>query len=254
MNGTVGRRVFVGSLAGAGVGALGATSLLDLPLAAQHAGADPLTREIRHQLKQAFGKMQNGDAAGARQAATTMRLYASTVDDNQFRAALKRADRQKMLASNGSHRAHSEANKLAIELGIDPSKLPPHAALDLVAAQAMLVQLQTEGFAPSMQRTADALDTLAGKFDDLARRGRTRAQVRAISMQPIPDPVDCGNCDNEWSYVEYSATAAAVACAAAELFPPLAPICAAASANFLAAYSLYMGCYVFVLLCRAYYD
>jgi len=60
MNGNVSRRIFVGSLAGAGVGAVGATSLLDFSVSAQPVSRDPLTREIRHQLKEALGKMRDG--------------------------------------------------------------------------------------------------------------------------------------------------------------------------------------------------
>jgi hypothetical protein len=84
------------SLAGAGVGAVGAISL-DFPVSAQRAATPPLIREIRRQLKQALGKMRNGQSGGARQLATTLRIYASTVNDDQLRGAL--CDRRKNSAS-----------------------------------------------------------------------------------------------------------------------------------------------------------
>jgi len=110
MNGNVSRRIFVGSLAGAGVGAVGATSLLDFSVSAQPVPTDPLTREIRRQLKEALGKMRDGQAAGASQAATVLRIYASTVNDGKL---------QELLSNIVSNSDGGEGIGLAVERPIE---------------------------------------------------------------------------------------------------------------------------------------
>jgi hypothetical protein len=248
MNGTVGRRVFVGSLAGAGVGALGATSL-DLSLSAQPAVASPLVREIRRQIKQAFGKMQNGQSGGARQAATVLRLYASTVNDNQLRAALRKANRQQLLLAEMNH---GELVRQATELGINPSRLPPHS-LDRVGREAALDRLMKDGLSPLMLHVADFIDQVGGKMEVLERSGGARALGVAL-RQPIPDQVDCGNCEQEKGQVDSALNAVTVICAAALLFPPLAVACEAATATFLTFYAAFAICLVIIALCDAYYN
>ena len=50
-----------------------------------------------------------------------------------------------------------------------------------------------------MREVADYVDNLAAKLEDLAqRRGGPQALTVAL-RQPIPDPVDCGNCNEEKS-------------------------------------------------------
>lgn len=251
MNGNVSRRVFVGSLAGAGVGAVGTTSLLDFPVSAQPASAVPLVREMRRQLKEAFGKMRDGNAGGARQAATVLRLYASTVSDGELRAALEKANRQRLLLTEMNH---GELVREAIELGLDPARLPPHSR-DRVGREAALDRLLKEGLSPSMRQIADTLDGLGEKLDDLAKR-RGGPQLLAIALrQPIPDPVDCGNCNAEAAQVDYAEAQVAVACALAAAFPlpPIQAACAAASTAFIVILSAYGICAAYVQLCRAYY-
>jgi hypothetical protein len=248
MNGSVNRRVFVGSLAGAGVGALGATSL-DFSLSAQPTAASPLVREIRRQIKQAFGKMQNGQSGGARQAATVLRLYASTVNDGQIRASLRKANRQQLLLTDMNH---EELVRQAKELGINPARLPPHS-LDRVGREAALDRLMKDGLSPLMLHVADFIDQVGGKMEALERSGGARALGVAL-RQPVPDPVDCGNCEQEKQQVENALNAATVICAAALLFPPMAIACEAATATYLAFYGAFAFCLVIVALCDAYYN
>jgi hypothetical protein len=250
MNGTVGRRVFVGSLAGAGVGALGATSLLDLPVAAQRAGGDPLTREIHRQLKEAFGKMQDGRSTGARQAASVLRVYASTVDDRQLQAVLRKANRQQLLLTEGNH---GELVRLARELGIDPSRLPPHST-DRVGREAAFDRLVKEGLSPLMREAAEQIDALGEKMERLERRAGGPMAMQVALRQPIPDPVDCGDCEQVKGQMEAALYAATVACAAAAVFPPLVELCVAASGVYLGLYMTYAMCLAIVALCDAYYN
>jgi hypothetical protein len=99
------------------------------------------------------------------------------------------------------------------------------------------------------------VDNLAEKLEDLAqRRGGPQALTIAL-RQPIPDPVDCGNCNGEKSALEYAEAQMAVACAAAALFPfpPVQAACAAAGAAFLVVFAAYGACEAIVALCRYYY-
>jgi hypothetical protein len=246
MNGTVSRRVFVGSLAGAGVGALGATSF-DLSLSAQRVSTSPLLREIRGQLKEGLGKMQNGQALGARQAATALRVYASTVNDGQLQALLRKANRQQLLLTEMNH---AELVRQAEELGIDPSRLPPHS-LDRVGREAALDQLINEGLSPFMRTVADYVDGVGAKMEALERSGRARPLQVAL-RQPIPDPVDCGNCEQEKDRADNALQVATVVCAASIIFPLLAEVCAGASATYLAFYTGYSICLAILAFCEAY--
>jgi hypothetical protein len=249
MNGTVSRRVFVGSVAAAGVGAAGTTSLLDFPVSAQPVATAPLVREIRRQLKEALGKMRDGHADGARQLATTLRIYASTVDNDQLRAALRKANREQILLAQPNHR---ELMREAEELGINPSTLPPHS-LDRVGREAALDQLRQEGLSPLMNRVADFVDSVGAKMEALERSGRARPLQVAL-RQPIPDTVDCGNCNQEKQQVDTTENIALVACAASAIVPALAGACAVASATFITFYLAYAACQAIVQLCRAYYN
>jgi hypothetical protein len=249
MNGTVGRRVFVGSLAAAGVGAVGAASLLEFPASAQRGVTTPLTREIRRQLKQALGRMRDGQAEGARQAATVLRLYASTLNDGQIRAALRKANRQQILLAQVNH---GELIRQAEELGLNPSRLPPHA-LNRVGREAALERLIKEGLSPLMLQVADVVDGVGEKLRALERRGGARALQVAL-RQPIPDPMACANCEQERSQVEAAMNIMTVTCAAAIVFPLLAEVCAAASATYLTFYGAYSICLAIVAFCEAYYN
>ena len=249
MNGTVNRRVFVGSLAGAGVGAVGATSLLDFPVSAQPAATAPLVGEIRRQLKDAFGKAQNGHAAGARQAATVLRVYASTVNDGQLQAVLRKANRQQLLVSEMNHR---ELVRQAEELGINPSTLPPHST-DRVGREAALDRLIKEGISPFMRTVADYVDRVAERMERVERRSGGAIALQVALRQPIPDPVDCGNCDQEKEQVDYALNIATVTCAASIIFPILAELCAAATATYLTFYAAFAICLAILAFCEAYY-
>lgn len=249
MNGTVGRRVFVGSLAGAGVGAIGTTSLLDFPVSAQRAATPPLVREIRRQLKQAFGKIQNGESRGATQAATVLRLYASTVNDGQLQAALKKANRQQLLLKEMNH---EELLRLAEEIGINPARLPPHS-LDRVGRELALDRMIKEGLSPSMLAVADYVDGLAEKMERVERRaGGTRALQIAL-RQPIPSGGECGDCAREKQQLDITENIMVIACAVAVVFPILAEACAVATMTYLTFYGAYAVCLAILAFCEAYH-
>jgi hypothetical protein len=249
MNGNVSRRIFVGSLAGAGVGAVGATSLLDFSVSAQPVATDPLTREIRRQLKEALGKMRDGQAAGASQAATVLRIYASTVNDGQLQSLLRRANRATVLSAEPSH---GEVVRIAGDLGINPATIPPHRLIDRGVKELELQRMIDNGLGPLFQEVANEFDATAVKLETLRRRGQS--QLLSIALrQPIPTEEQCGNCNQEANIVENCEKAMAVACAAALILPILAPACEGATLLYLGALSSYGVCILYLRLCEAYY-
>src|SRR5687768_2611836 len=130
-NAVLGRRVFLGSAGAAAIAGFGA---LNLPLAAQPAPpADPLIRELYRQLKLGMGKMLDGEGEGARQLASTLRIYAMTVSDDEIRANLRAATRARgRQALLDAPADHASMQQLGRQLGIPLSLLPPHVAPDTV--------------------------------------------------------------------------------------------------------------------------
>lgn len=256
MNGTVSRRVFVGRTAlGLGVASVGggavAFSFADLGgQSVNSLGA--VGEEIDRQLAEGIAKMKDGLGAGARQVATIMRLYASTVDDNQLRGALRKANRRTV--TTAAQPNHGELVRRARKFGINPATVPPHS-LDRLRNEEAFDRLSREGLAPSMREVADYVDNLAAKLEDLAqRRGGPQALTIAL-RQPIPEPVDCGNCNDLKAGMDNAALLMDAACGLAVLFPlpPIIAACQAAIASFLVMMSAYGLCEAIVQLCRYYY-
>jgi hypothetical protein len=193
--------------------------------------------------------MRNGHSGGARQAATVLRLYASTVDDGQLQAGLRKANRQQLLRTEMNH---TELAREAKELGIDPSRLPPHA-IDRVGREAAVDRLIKEGMSPFMRNVADYVDDVAEKMERLERRPDGAMAMQVALRQP-PEQVYCGTCEPIQGGMDYSMAQATVVCAAAAAFPPLGPACAAASVVFLVYHSAYALCLVIVQVCESYYN
>lgn len=192
--------------------------------------------------------MRDGQADGASQAAAVLRLYASTVNDGQLRAALSKANRQQLLLAETNHR---ELVRQAEELGIDPSTLPPHS-IDLVGREVALNQLSREGLSPLMHRAADFVDKVGAKMKRLERSGHARPLQIAL-RQPIPDSNDCGDCKREKEWLDNALQAATVACAVALVFPLLAEACVAATLTFLTFQGVYSMCLAIVAFCEAFH-
>ena len=243
------RRVFLGSVAAAGVGAAGAASLLDFPASAQNRSTSGLIVELRRQLKEGMGKMQIGQSDGARQLATVLRVYASTVDNGLLRTTLAKANRQRLLTTEMNH---AELARQAEELGLNPSRLPPHS-LDRVGRETALDQLIAEGLSPTMLRVADYVDSVALQMETLERDGRARALQVAL-RQPIPNSSDCGDCAREAEQVNAAVQIAQVTCAAAAAFPPLAELCVAASLAYLTFVGALAVCLAIISFCTAYHQ
>jgi hypothetical protein len=236
------RRLFLGSVAAAGVGAVGVSTLdFSVPVSAQPAATSPLNREIRTQLKDSLQKLQFGNAAeGARQAATTMRIYAATVNDAQLRAALRSADRVKLLATDMKH---AELEKAADELGVQRFLMNHAKGAPAVREQA-LNRLLREGLSPNMRQLADTLDKLAPTFQ--AHVGRTRAV--SLVLQPIPN--DCGSCDPVCNNVQPAEEVMTLTCAAALLFPPLGELCGATVAAYMTWVTACAVCQAYLKMCN----
>ena len=75
--------------------------------------------------------------------------------------------------------------------------------------------------------------------------------MQVALRQPIPDHVDCGNCDQKKAWVDNALQTATVLCAAALVFPPLAEACAAASAAYIAFYGAFSFCLAIFAFCEA---
>jgi hypothetical protein len=243
------RRVFLGTVAAAGVGAAGAASFLDFPASAQNRSTSALILELHRQLKEGMGKMQSGQSDGAKQLATVLRVYASTVDNTLLRATLAKANRQRLLTTEMNH---GELARQAQELGLNPARLPPHS-LDRVGREAALDQLIAEGLSPMMLRVADYVDGVGATMEKLERDGRARPLQVAL-RQPIPNSSDCGDCSREAEQVQGVLNIATVACAAAAAFPPLAELCVAASLAYVSFAGAYAACLAILAFCVAYHQ
>jgi hypothetical protein len=259
MSEEIGRRVCVGSkeerididrrrVLGSGAAVLlAAGSLGGLSLAGQgraqggrgaRASDTPLQREIKAQLRGGLQKLQKQDPDGARQLATTVRIFAATIDDAPLVEVLRRANRDTLL--RGAHN-HAELSQLASELGINPSKLPatptPHNR------EEMLTILQKPGGLVSvMHNGADALDEVALVFE------KQKQQVRTVAARQ-----QCGACVQTCEQAARAEDAMSMICAAsamaALLFPPTAEAallaCAAASASWMTFYIACAACNTF---------
>jgi hypothetical protein len=240
------RRLFLGSVAAAGVGAAGAATLLEFPALAQNRSTSALVLELHRQLKEGFEKVRNGQSAGARQLATILRVYASTVDDTLLRTTLARANRQRLLTTEMNH---GELVRQAEALGLDPAMVPPHT-IDRAGREKALDQLIAEGLSPLMLRAADHADAAAGKMEALERSGRARPLQIALRRQNA----DCGNCSDEQSQAANALQIATVVCAASGAFPPLAELCVAAGLAFFVFQSALAICLFWVEVCYAIYN
>lgn len=193
--------------------------------------------------------MQNGQAAGARQAATVLRVYASTVNDGQLQGLLKKANRQQLVVTEMNH---GELVRQAKELGIDPSTLPPHT-LDRVGREAALERLIKEGVSPFMRSVADYVDGVAEKMERVERRSGGAMALQVALRQPIPNPGGCGDCERERQQVDALLNIATVICAASIIFPLLLEACAAVTAAYLTFYMAYGACLAIVAFCEAFH-
>ena len=243
------RRIFLGTVAAAGVGAAGAASILEFPASAQNRSTSALMVELRRQLKEGMGKMQMGQSGGAKQLATVLRIYASTVDDTLLRSTLAKADRQRLLTTEMNH---GELARQAEELGLNPARLPPHS-LDRVGRETALDQLVAEGLSPMMLRVADFVESVAVKMETLERDGGARP-LQVAMRQPIPNSSDCGDCSREAEQVNSAVQILQVTCAAAVAFPLLAELCVAASLAYLTFVGALAVCLAIISFCTAYHQ
>jgi hypothetical protein len=213
------RRLFLGTVTTAGVGAFGVTAL-NFPVAAQPA-ANPITREIHRQLRGGVQKLTEGSRPdGARQLATTLRIYAATLNDDQIRAALRKANRQTLLYGSVNH---AEMARLADELGIPKSLLPAHPTSTPQGREQALDRMLKEGLSPFLRDAADSLDQVAVTLQEHT------ARIRNVALQ-------CSECSWACVYVTNSEIAMNALCAFALVFPPAVEFCMAASANYLVVY------------------
>jgi post-segregation antitoxin (ccd killing protein) len=237
------RRLFLGSVAAAGVGAAGAATLLEFPASAQNRSS-ALILELRRQLKEGFEKMQMGQSAGGRQLATILRVYASTVDDGLLRTSLAKLNRQQLLTTEMNH---AELVRQAQELGLNASRLPAHS-LDRAGREKALDRVLAEGLSPMMLRVADYVDGVAVKMERLERDGRARPVQIALSRQG-----GCGDCSAIEGAINDSEQWMEVICAAAVMLPYLTELCAAACGAWLTFLASYAVCLEIIAICQAIY-
>ena len=250
----VSRRVFVGSVAAGvpvvvGAGIAMRPFLASEEISAQGNGQDRLVTELKQQFKLALGKAKNGQAEGALQAATLLRVYAATIDDTLLKTALRKANRATVLTAEPNHR---EILRIAGDLGINPATIPPHRLIDRGGKELELRRMIDDGLAPMFHEVANQFDATATKLETLNRRGQSPLVSIAL-RQPIPTEAECGHCNDEANIVKNCETAMAVACGAAMILPILAPACEGATLLYLGALSNYGLCMLYLRLCEAYY-
>jgi hypothetical protein len=238
------RRVFLGTVAAAGVGAAGAATILEFPASAQNRSTSALIVELHRQLKEGMGKMQLGQSDGARQLGTVLRVYASTVDNTLLRTSLAKLNRQRLLTTEMNH---GELVRQAEELGLNPSKLPAHS-LDRVGREKALDHIIAEGLSPMMLRVADYVDGVAVQMQKLERDGHARPLQVALRRQG-----NCGDCSAIEGAINDSEQWMEVICAAALILPYLTELCAAACGAWLTFIAAYAVCLAIVDICYSIY-
>lgn len=216
-------------------------------------GDRAVVQEVRRQLREGISKMRQGRAEGARQVAGMLRVYASTVNDGEVRALLRKTNRAQLLSREMNH---AELVRQAQELGFDPVQLPPHKFISYADREEALRELLRDGLGASLVAAAGHVDNLAEKLEDLARRPGGPQRLQIALRQPIPEPADCGNCDAIQSGLDYTEKQLSVACALAAIFPspPTIAACEAAAAAFLTMLAAFAACRAIVALCEAYYN
>lgn len=209
---------------------------LNLPVAAQRrvpADTDPLRRELRRQLRSGMMKLNEGRGEGARQAAATIRIWASTfagAAEQQVDTALRQIIRQRgrtyLLYTPINH---AEMQKLAEDLGFPLHLLPPHQAPDPTRRERALQTILAEGMLPGFERAAQELEAKGDELDRRAPAVRSIAFAAALRACEIP----CDAAESTGDVME-------IYCAAALIFPVMAPACEVAAGAYL---SLLMACY-----------
>ncbi len=122
--------------------------------------------------------MRDGQAAGATQAATVLRVYASTLNDGQLQAMLRKANRATVLSAEPSH---GEILRIAGDLGINPATIPPHRLIDRGVKELELQRMIDNGLGPLFHEVANQFDATAAKLETLKRRGQSQAPVHCIA-------------------------------------------------------------------------
>ena len=224
------RRLFLAGAAAVAV--TGGGLALNFPAAAQRRTPDPLTRELRRQLREAMAKLNDGKGEGARQGASTLRLWAATLNgagERQFDASIRQAIRQKgrtfLLYAPTNH---AEMQKLAQEIGFPLHLLPPHEAPNPTRREQALRVILEEGLLPGIERAAQELEE---KGEELDRRG---AAIRSIAMLRA--------CELPCDAAEAMGDVMQIYCAAMLVFPALAPACELAAGSWLMLLAACYGC------------
>lgn len=220
------RRTFLGTAAS--MGAAAAIAAFHTKIVSAQSGAAPVTDQIYAQITQGLQRLLNADPVGGHQLATTFRIYAAILPDDQFRSFLQ-SNGPAVLTTKfdgATLRAHAQM------FGFPVDRLPASVDANVTpdAKQQALSLLAQNGFTGAMQSVANGLDDVAA-----------RIQAANKPLQPVRQII--GNCcDSAYQLMENAEYAMAVACAASALDPALAEICAAASATFLAASAAYWAC------------
>jgi hypothetical protein len=237
------RRMFLGSLAAAGVGGAGALTLMDFPAAAQGRTSLPVVAEIKRQLKEGIAKVQLGQSVGARQLASMLRLYAATIDNAMLRDTLARADLKKVLAAEPNH---AEMVRLANELGVNPTQIHMQSTTAL-EKEVALNRIIAEGLSPMMLKCAEYIDGLVARLEQIEGNPAAKARLQQVLLRQS----DCGlaACQQTEAQLHTAMDFATGICAAMVLFPVLAPVCEAASATVLTMLTAAATCWAAYQIC-----
>ena len=246
------RRAFIGGSVAVMAGAGAAAIVLPDLVSGQNAPLGSVGEEIERQLAAAIARLKSGQAEGAWQAASMLRVLASTVDDNGFKTALRRADKQRLLSASPNH---GEMVRLAVKLGVNPTTLPPHSN-DRGGKELALNRLLKEGLGKSIREAAVHLDTIAEKLVTLEIRYGGPQAIAIALRQPIPESqtgectIDCKNIEQA---IENATRQSDVACAGAGFGPAALAACTAAGITIVVLIAAYASCLAIVSACNAYY-
>lgn len=170
MNVEVGRRVFLGSAAAAGIGTVGGGLLVSSRLSAQTPGErDAIQNELVRQLHESvLGMRGQRRGESARKLASTLRLTAAhyetegvdTALRSYLQAAIRRDGRDALL------QREVDPQMLAAEArGFGLATLPALSPVDYAVRERVLDSLLVRGITPVLTNVAKALDEISDALD-----------------------------------------------------------------------------------------
>ena len=233
------RRMFLTGSAVAVVGA-GSAAFLNFPVAAQQTAGQDVTQELLRQLRSGLEKLKEGKGEGARQLASTLRIYGATLKETEparlaaIQQQLKARGRAGLLYLPPRHN-QAEVERLGKAIGFPMHLLPPHGAGDLAKREEVLNIILNDGGLPTIfARAAEELDKAGAVMDE---RGG------GIRLAQLSDNDSCAS--GACGLADAAEEAMTLYCALAVIFPWFIPACEGAIAAWLTLMAACIACKLF---------